>query len=178
MFYGRSVLIGFLVFVQLALCITRDNNVLEPAACCSIADSVEKILNITATITAEIDATQFMESVPLKREYDFVIVGSGPSGCVLANRLSDGNHSVLLLEAGSAENPMITNIPMSAPNLQLSDWNWNYATEVQENACLCTWFFWQLPSKIFFYFCFQIFQPWKEIGVIGHMVVDWVEVQS
>lgn len=106
---------------------------------CSLTDSVNRVLNITATITAEIDATQFRENAPLKTEYDFVIVGSGPSGCVLANRLSEGNHSVLLLEAGSAENIMITSIPMGAPNLQLSDYNWNYATEVQENACLCVY---------------------------------------
>lgn len=105
---------------------------------CTITDSVNKIFNITARITAEFDATNFLENVPIKSEYDFVIVGSAPSGCVLANRLSgEGNRSVLLLEAGSAENPIVTNIPMSAPNLQLSNYNWNYETEVQENACLC-----------------------------------------
>lgn len=100
--------------------------------------TLNKIFNITARITAEIDATNFVENIAIKSEYDFVIVGSGPSGCVLANRLSgEGNRSVLLLEAGSAENPILTNIPMSAPNLQLSDYNWNYETEIQEKACLC-----------------------------------------
>lgn len=108
---------------------------------CSLLDSVSKILNITETISNELDATQFAENVPLRREYDFVIIGSGPSGCVLANRLSEqGNYSVLLLEAGSAEIPMLTNIPMSASNLQLTDYNWNYATEPQQNACLCKYF--------------------------------------
>lgn len=125
-------LMVLLMIGRVALCIDQKLSELET---CSLLDSFNRILSIAD----EIDATQFTENIPIKREYEFIVIGSGPSGCVLANRLSEANYSVLLLEAGSAENPLITNIPMSAPNLQLSDWNWNYATEPQDNACLCTY---------------------------------------
>lgn len=134
-----KLLLTILLMIESGLwciCYELSNDISEPKTC-SLMDSVNKILNITVTISSEIDAVSFAENVPIRREYDFVIVGSGPSGCVLANRLSDSNYSVLLLEAGSAENPIITNIPMTAANLQHSEYNWNYVTEPQNRACLC-----------------------------------------
>ena len=70
--------------------------------------------------------------------FDYIVIGSGPAGCVLANRLSeDPNLTVLLLEAGSEALPLITDVPMSAPNLQSTGYNWGYSTEEQRSACLC-----------------------------------------
>lgn len=46
-------------------------------------------------------------------EYDFIIIGAGTSGCVLANRLTrDQNVTVLLIEAGGRDDYMWIHIPV------------------------------------------------------------------
>lgn len=63
-------------------------------------------------------------------EYDYVIVGGGSAGCVLANRLSaDGSRSVLLLEAGGSPRHMNVTIPAAFPKLFKSKRDWDYMTE-------------------------------------------------
>lgn len=70
-----------------------------------------------------------------KTEYDYIIVGAGSSGAVIANRLSeDPNVTVLLLEAGGNENQM-TDVPLVAASLQQTPVDWSYQTEPQEAAC-------------------------------------------
>ena len=50
---------------------------------------------------------------PVVDEYDYVIVGAGPAGCLLANRLSaNPHHRVLLLEAGGRDNYPWIHIPV------------------------------------------------------------------
>src|SRR3954466_14057189 len=50
---------------------------------------------------------------PSDPEFDYIIVGAGSAGCVLANRLSaDGKHSVLLLEAGPKDSNLWIHVPL------------------------------------------------------------------
>lgn len=70
------------------------------------------------------------------REYDYIIVGAGSSGSVLANRLTeDQDKKVLLLEAGGTEN-LLSDIPLAAATIQQTPIDWAYQTEPQEVACL------------------------------------------
>lgn len=65
-----------------------------------------------------------------------MIVGSGPGGCVLANRLSENpNWNVLLIEAGKVETPA-QEVPVLAAYMQRTAYNWGYSTEPQAGSCL------------------------------------------
>src|SRR5690606_7562891 len=66
-----------------------------------------------------------------EEQFDFVIVGAGSAGCVLANRLTEsGRYRVLLLEAGGRDrNPWI-HIPLGYGRLfKDARYNWQYSTE-------------------------------------------------
>jgi choline dehydrogenase len=64
-------------------------------------------------------------------EYDYVIVGAGSAGCVLANRLSaDRKNSVLLLEAGPEDKNLWIHVPLGYGKLfKEKAVNWMYQTE-------------------------------------------------
>ena len=45
--------------------------------------------------------------------YDYIVVGAGSAGCVIANRLTaDGRHRVLLLEAGGSDRRFWLQVPI------------------------------------------------------------------
>ena len=76
------------------------------------------------------DATSY-----LLDEYDFIVVGAGSAGAVVASRLSEVSQwKVLLLEAGGDPNPT-SDIPSLAFTLQKTDIDWQYQTETEEGMC-------------------------------------------
>ncbi len=69
------------------------------------------------------------------RTYDYIIIGAGSAGCVLANRLSDGGrHSVALLEAGPSDRSLWIHIPIGYGKTMFHPvYNWGFYTEPEPN---------------------------------------------
>jgi choline dehydrogenase len=77
------------------------------------------------------NASQQAGSQQAHEEFDYIIVGAGSAGCVLANRLTaSGKHSVLLLEAGPRDRNIWIHIPLGYGVLfKQPKVNWMYQTE-------------------------------------------------
>jgi choline dehydrogenase-like flavoprotein len=78
-------------------------------------------------------------------EYDFIVVGGGTAGSVVAGRLSEvPEWNVLLIEAGG-DPPLMSDIPAMFFSLFKTGIDWQYTTESQEESCLgirdrqCNW---------------------------------------
>jgi len=69
--------------------------------------------------------------MPAKQNaYDYIIIGAGSAGCVLAARLTEDPHTrVLLLEAGGPDKAKEIHIPAAFSKLYKTAVDWNYSTE-------------------------------------------------
>ena len=75
----------------------------------------------------------FSSGVENKAEFDFIVVGAGSAGSVVAGRLAEHGHQVLLLDAGPPANWFMT-IPYIYPIFQKTLYDWQYTTVPQKHG--------------------------------------------
>lgn len=70
-------------------------------------------------------------------EFDFIVIGAGSAGCVVASRLSEiPEWKVLLLEAGTFRDDDLTGIPSMWNQDAFTKFNWGFSSVPQKYACL------------------------------------------
>ena len=79
--------------------------------------------------------------------YDYIILGAGSAGCVLANRLSENSsNKVLLLEAGGSDRRFFVQMPIGyGKTYHQKEVNWKYMTKPSPYAVSYTHL--TLPTK-------------------------------
>ncbi|KII87819.1 hypothetical protein PLICRDRAFT_648550 [Plicaturopsis crispa FD-325 SS-3] len=112
------------------------------------------------------------------KTYDYVIVGGGATGCVLANRLSeDANKSVLLIEAGgNNRDALFSKIPIGFGKLFRTKWDWAYYT-VPQSSLGNRQLFWprgkmlggstSINAMLYHHCSPSDFDEWEQLGAKG-----------
>ena len=78
-------------------------------------------------------ARLFEPPVKNRSEFDFIVVGAGSSGSVVAGRLAENGHQVLLIEAGGPQT-FLHAIPALCAMFQKTSYDWQYQTVPQKHA--------------------------------------------
>lgn len=73
-------------------------------------------------------------------EYEFVVVGAGAAGCVLANRLSASGASVCLLESGGGDRHLGVKAPAAFPTLFQTPRDWELLSEPEPGLYGRRWY--------------------------------------
>uniref|UniRef100_A0A0A9XXX9 Glucose dehydrogenase [acceptor] n=2 Tax=Lygus hesperus TaxID=30085 RepID=A0A0A9XXX9_LYGHE len=130
---NRVLLAAPLIF-SLASCLIPDMN--------KLTYRIKRLKELPTTLFTPV---QYRNKLPTTDTFDYIVVGSSPSGCVIANRLTEDNQTtVLVLEAGMEDN-LLTDVPALNPFMTLTDWSWNYDTQPTGDTCLgmtherCPW---------------------------------------
>lgn len=72
--------------------------------------------------------------LPAAETFDYVIVGAGSAGCVLADRLSADGHSVVVIECGGSDRSVFIQMPSAlAIPMNTAKYNWQYESEPEPN---------------------------------------------
>lgn len=90
-----------------------------------IPGRIEKRLTFSEISQTKI--SKLLNQHPTLEPFDYIIIGAGSAGCLLANRLSENpQHKVLLLEAGGKDNNPNIQVPAAFNKLFRSAFDWNY----------------------------------------------------
>ncbi|XP_055604865.1 glucose dehydrogenase [FAD, quinone]-like [Uranotaenia lowii] len=103
--------------------------------CATSWNPIETVFDELSIFVRNDSHKRIPDTVSFRKSYDFIVIGAGSAGAVIASRLSEiKGWSVLLLEAGKDEN-IFTDIPLAAASTAITGYNWGYRPEPMRNAC-------------------------------------------